>query len=186
MSTPGTWSRELEVQLSAVWADDWREGALSLKSLPLPPKVTFAPGRPGSHNPPTLRCMAVRFSPWLSLVAGSVLAMTGLPSAFSVLTLVPLTLLFWHLTRPSAPRQLAVQTWWAITAYFTVQLSWLVAFMHALMVEGGLPAPVAWPLAAVGMFPLFALEGAFWALMAWGVARAFHTPQARLWGLAGG
>ncbi|MGY2897110.1 apolipoprotein N-acyltransferase [Deinococcus sp. UYEF24] len=130
--------------------------------------------------------MAVRFSPWLSLLAGSTLAITGLPSAFSILTLVPLTLLFWHLTRSITPRQFAVQTWWAITAYFTVQLSWLIAFMHALMVEGGLPVAAAWPLATVVLFPLFALEGLFWALMAWGVARLFHTPQARLWGLAGG
>jgi len=130
--------------------------------------------------------MAFRSPIWLSLAAGVLLALTGLPFKFSVLTLFPLTLLFWHLIRQGTPRQFAAQTWWAITAYFAVQLSWLIAFMHDLMVKGGLPAVTAWPLATLALCPLFALEGVFWGLMGWLVARVFQTPQARLWGLAGG
>lgn len=121
-----------------------------------------------------------------SLLLGVLLALCGLPTPWSVLTPLPLALLLAHLSRQASPREVAAQTWWAIFAYFAAQLSWLVAFMHNLMLEGGLPSLLAWPLAALALSVLFALEGAFWAVMAWPLARLLHTPGGRLWGLAGG
>ncbi|AWN23152.1 apolipoprotein N-acyltransferase [Deinococcus irradiatisoli] len=115
------------------------------------------------------------------------LALCGLPLWWSALSVLPLALLLAQLSRQSTPRAVAVQTWWAISAYFAVQLFWLVVFMHNLMSsDGGLPSGLAWPLAALALSPLFMLEGAFWAVMAFLVARLFTAPQARLWGLAGG
>jgi len=124
--------------------------------------------------------------PWMTLAAGVLLALAGLPFRFSVLTLLPLTFLFWYLTQQQAARSFAAQAWWAVSAFAAVQLSWLVVFMHDLMMKGGLPSLAAWPLAFLALCPLFALEGLFWALMAWTVARIFQAPQARLWSLAGG
>ena len=129
----------------------------------------------------------VRFEVSISVVCGVLLALSGLPLWWSVLTPLPLALLLARLARQPTPRALALHTWWAVSAYFAAQLFWLVAFMHNLMThDGGLPALLAWPLAALALSPLFALEGLFWALMAYPVARLFRSPQARVWGLAGG
>jgi apolipoprotein N-acyltransferase len=127
-----------------------------------------------------------RHSVPISLFLGLLLAFCGLPTPWSLLTPLPLAMLLSHLSVQNRPRDVAVHAWWAIFAYFAVQLSWLVAFMHNLMVAGGLPGLLAWPLAALALSVLFALEGVFWALMAWLVARLLVTPAARLWGLAGG
>ena len=138
------------------------------------PRSDTAPGVPG------------RGPVYVSVLFGVLLALCGLPTLWSILTPLPLALLLLHLSRLGSPRELATQMWWAIFAYFAVQLSWLIAFMHNLMMEGGLPSLVAWPLAALALSVLFALEGVFWAVMAWLVARSLHTPGGRLWGLAGG
>ena len=122
----------------------------------------------------------------LSLLSGALLALCGLPTPWSVLSVLPLSLMFWHLSRQAAVRAFTAQTFWAITAYFAVQLFWLIVFMHNLMMEGGLPVWLAWPLAALALTPLYLLEGAFWAVLAYLVARLYTAPLARVWGLAGG
>ncbi|GAA4021364.1 apolipoprotein N-acyltransferase [Deinococcus rubellus] len=123
----------------------------------------------------------------LSTALGVLLALCGLPLWWSAVSVLPLAALLWQLSRQPSARQLVVQTFWAISAYFAAQLFWLVVFMHNLMAsDGGLPSAVAWPLAALALSLLFMLEGVFWAVMAALVARFFRTPQARLWGLAGG
>ncbi len=127
------------------------------------------------------------FRALLSSVAGVSLALCGLPLWWSALSVLPLAALLRHLSAQPTPRAVAIQTWWAISAYFAAQLFWLVAFMHNLMSsDGGLPSSLAWPLAALALAPLFMLEGVFWALMAFFTASVFKSPQARLWGLAGG
>ncbi|WP_420596498.1 hypothetical protein [Deinococcus sp.] len=123
----------------------------------------------------------------LSLLGGLLLAMTGLPTAWSILTTLPLSLLLWHLARQPGAKDVAVQSWWAIFAYFAGQLFWLVVFAHNLLTaDGGLPSVLAWPIAAALLSLLYALEGVFWAIMAFLVARLFTSPLARAWGLAGG
>ena len=122
----------------------------------------------------------------LSLLLGVVLALSGLPTPWSVLTLLPLAALFWQLARQRTARAFTGQMFWAMSAYFAVQLSWLIAFMHNLMLEGGLPSALAWPLATLALSPLFVLEGAFWAVLAYLVARLFGSPLSRVWALAGG
>jgi len=123
----------------------------------------------------------------LSAALGVLTALCGLPLWWSALSVLPLSVLLWQLSRQPSARQVVVQTFWSISAYFAAQLFWLVVFMHNLMAsDGGLPSALAWVLAALALSLLFMLEGVFWAVLAALVARVFRTPQARLWGLAGG
>ncbi|WP_161882100.1 apolipoprotein N-acyltransferase [Deinococcus alpinitundrae] len=123
----------------------------------------------------------------LSAALGVLTALCGLPLWWSALSVLPLSVLLWQLSRQPSARQVVLQTFWAISAYFAAQLFWLVVFMHNLMAsDGGLPSALAWVLAALALSLLFMLEGVFWAILATLVARIFRTPQARLWGLAGG
>lgn len=123
----------------------------------------------------------------ISVLLGALLALCGLPLAWSVLTVLPLSLLLRHLSRQLSVKQLTLQTFIAISAYFAVQLFWLVVFMQDLISkDGGLPSVLAWPLSALTLSLLFMLEGIFWAVMAFLVATLFKTTQGRLWGLAGG
>ncbi|WP_102125401.1 apolipoprotein N-acyltransferase [Deinococcus planocerae] len=116
-------------------------------------------------------------TPLLGLLAGALLAACGLPLPWSFLSYLPLALLLVFVTGDPTPRRLALRMWWAGTAYSAVHLWWLTAFLAKLF-----GTPVLGALAAL----LFALEGAFLAVMASLAARLFTSREARVWALAGG
>lgn len=119
----------------------------------------------------------VRFSP---LLAAAILALCGLPLPWSALTPLPLAWLFASVLRPG---RIGLRLWAAMTVYFSIQLWWLVAFMHDRLV-GSAPAPLLWPLAALLLFPLMLLEGGFFGLLGYAVSK---LPQRRQpWALACG
>lgn len=113
----------------------------------------------------------------LAAACGTLLAACGLPLAWSFLAPLPLAFLLAHVAAAGTPRQVSGRMWWAATAYSAVHLWWLTAFLGKLF-----GTPALGVLASL----LFALEGAFFAAMAFLVARAFRSPAARVWGLAGG
>jgi len=113
----------------------------------------------------------------IAAVLGLLLAGCGLPLPWSLLTPIPLAVLFAFVATAETPRQVASRMGWAGTAYCAVQLWWLAAFLAKLF---GNPV-----LGAVSVV-LFALEGAFFAGMAYLVAACFRSRIARVWGLAGG
>ena len=159
--------------------------------IPYPgPLLGRLPRRAGLlHSRPWLSVSSSwpRFRWLLSAALGALRLCAACRCGGVLLSVLPLAVLLWQLSRQPSARQVVVQTFWAISAYFAAQLFWLVVFMHNLMAsDGGLPSALAWPLAALALSLLFMLEGVFWAVMAALVARVFRTPQARLWGLAGG
>ena len=113
----------------------------------------------------------------LPLVCGVLLGLCGLPLGWSALTPLPLALSLWVLANGASAGRVAGRPFWLISLYFAMQLWWLTRFMADL---SGLP----W--GGVLVLPLFAVEGAFWAGMAWLVTRPLHDPLARVWALAGG
>jgi apolipoprotein N-acyltransferase len=125
---------------------------------------------------PLFRWPSLRFLTPL-IACGALLALCGLPLSWSALTPIPLALALWLMARAETPRSVAASAFWLMSTYFAVQLWWLTRFMADL---SGLP----WG----GMFvlPLFFLEGAFWALMAWLVCLLFTGTLARVWALAAG
>ncbi|BDP41621.1 apolipoprotein N-acyltransferase [Deinococcus aetherius] len=116
-------------------------------------------------------------APLLGLLVGALLAACGLPLPWSFLSYLPLALLLVFVTGEQSPRRLSMRMWWAGTAYSAVHLWWLTAFLAKLF-----GTPVLGSLALL----LFALEGAFLALMAYLAARLFASREARVWALAGG
>ncbi|WP_084049028.1 apolipoprotein N-acyltransferase [Deinococcus hopiensis] len=108
---------------------------------------------------------------------GALLAACGLPLPWSFLSPLPLAFALAFAARAGTPRQVAGRLWWAAGVQSAVHLWWLTAFLAKLF-----GSPVMGTLAIA----LYALEGTFFAGMAWLVARAFRTPLARVWGLAGG
>ncbi|WP_407570992.1 apolipoprotein N-acyltransferase [Deinococcus altitudinis] len=113
----------------------------------------------------------------LTTVSGLLLGLCGLPLGWSALTPVPLALALWLMAQGNGPAGVARRAFWLIFVYFAVQLWWLTRFMADL---SGLP----W--GGVLVLPLFAIEGAFWAIMAWLVTLPLRTLYARVWALAGG
>nr|WP_246580287.1 apolipoprotein N-acyltransferase [Deinococcus aestuarii] len=113
----------------------------------------------------------------LGLLAGALLAACALPLPWSFLSYLPLALLLVFVTGEDAPRRLAGRMWWAGAAYSAVHLWWLTAFLAKLF---------GTPVLGVLAFLLFALEGAFLAVMAFLAARLVRTREARVWALAGG
>ena len=110
-------------------------------------------------------------------VSGLLLGLCGLPLSWSALTPIPLALALWLMAQGNGPAGVARRAFWLIFMYFAVQLWWLTRFMADL---SGLP----W--GGVLVLPLFAIEGAFWAIMAWLVTFPLRSPYARVWALAGG
>lgn len=110
-------------------------------------------------------------------VSGLLLGLCGLPLGWSALTPIPLALALWLMALGKGPAGVARRAFCLIFVYFAVQLWWLTRFMADL---SGLP----W--GGVLVLPLFAIEGAFWAIMAWLVTFPLRTPYARVWALAGG
>lgn len=108
---------------------------------------------------------------------GALLAACGLPLPWSFLSYLPLAVLFLFVSGGTSPRGVAGRMWWAGTAYSAVHLWWLTAFLAKLF---------GTPVLGVLAFALFALEGAFLALLAWLAARFAASREARVWALAGG
>ncbi|MEF2277567.1 apolipoprotein N-acyltransferase [Deinococcus sp. YIM 134068] len=113
----------------------------------------------------------------VSLALGALLAACGLPLPWSFLSYVPLALLLVHVTGAASSRGVAARMWWAGAAYSAVHLWWLTAFLAKLF---------GTPVLGVLAFALFALEGAFLAVMALLAARLVRTREARVWAIAGG
>ncbi|WP_229670679.1 apolipoprotein N-acyltransferase [Deinococcus aquiradiocola] len=111
------------------------------------------------------------------IAAGVLLALCGLPLAWSAVTPVPLALALWLVASGGSARNVAGRMFWLTSAYFAVQLSWLTRFMTDL---SGLP------FGGALVVPLFLLEGAFYAVMALVAVSAFRDRLARVWALAGG
>jgi apolipoprotein N-acyltransferase len=110
-------------------------------------------------------------------ISGLLLGFCGLPLGWSALTPIPLALALLLMAQGSGPAGVARRAFWLIFVYFAVQLWWLTRFMADL---SGLP----W--GGVLVLPLFAIEGAFWAVMAWLATFWLRSPYARVWALAGG
>ncbi|WP_019585661.1 apolipoprotein N-acyltransferase [Deinococcus apachensis] len=115
--------------------------------------------------------------PLIAAFLGVLLAACGLPLPWSFLSYLPLAGLLLFVSGGASPREVAGRMWWSGTAYSAVHLWWLTAFLAKLF---GTPA------LGVLAFALFALEGAFLALMAWLAARLVRSREARVWALAGG
>ena len=111
------------------------------------------------------------------VLTGLLLGLCGLPLAWSALTPLPLALTLWLIASGESSRAAAGRAFWLMSAYFAVQLWWLTRFMADL---------TGFPWGGVLVLPLFLLEGAFWALMAWVVTQPFSTMHARVWALACG
>ena len=110
-------------------------------------------------------------------LTGLLLGLCGLPLAWSALTPLPLAVALWLIACGDTSRASAGRAFWLMSVYFAVQLWWLTRFMADL---------TGFPWGGVLVLPLFLLEGAFWALMAWTVTRPFSTVHARVWALATG
>ncbi|WP_245576192.1 apolipoprotein N-acyltransferase [Deinococcus murrayi] len=115
--------------------------------------------------------------PLLAALLGVLLAAAGLPLEWSFLAYIPLAVLLLYAAQAPSARALAGRVFWAGAAYSAVHLWWLTAFLGKLFGFA--------PLGALAL-ALFALEGAFLAVMAWLAARLTHSPEARVWALAGG
>lgn len=115
--------------------------------------------------------------PLIAALLGALLAACALPLPWSFLSYLPLALLLLFVSGGGPARAVAGRMWWAGTAYSAVHLWWLTAFLAKLF---------GTPVLGVLAFLLFALEGAFLAVMAWLAARLLTSREARVWALAGG
>ncbi|WP_349774831.1 apolipoprotein N-acyltransferase [Deinococcus taeanensis] len=115
--------------------------------------------------------------PALALLLGLALAACGLPLPWSALTPLPLALILVFLARAPTARGSAGRAFWVGFGYFGLHLWWLGAFLVNLL---------QFPPLALLASVLFALEGAFLAVMALFAARIAWTPTGRVWTLAGG
>ncbi len=116
-------------------------------------------------------------APVIATVLGLLLAACSPPLPWSALAAVPLAGVLAYAALAPRAGGVATRLFWSGTGYFAVHLWWLTAFLGKLF---GVP-----PLGALA-FALFALEGAFLALMAYPLARGIRSPTARVWALAGG
>ncbi|GAA5512192.1 apolipoprotein N-acyltransferase [Deinococcus carri] len=113
----------------------------------------------------------------IAALLGALLAACGLPLPWSFLSPLPLAFLLACVADAATPRQVAGRMWWAGFAYSAVHLWWLTAFLGKIFHFA--------PLGVLAL-ALYALEGAFFALMAYLAARLVRTREARVWALAGG
>lgn len=120
----------------------------------------------------------VRLPPLLiTALLGLALALTLPPLPTGLLTPIALAALLWHVSQPQRPKETAGRMLIAMSVATGIHLSWLVLFLGNIF---GAP-----PLGALAL-ALYALEGGFYALVAYLVAQKITSPQGRLWGLAGG
>ncbi|GGI75941.1 apolipoprotein N-acyltransferase [Deinococcus wulumuqiensis] len=115
--------------------------------------------------------------PAVSALLGVALALTLPPLPTGVLAPFALAGLLWYAARADTPRQVAGRVWWAVFAMNTLHLWWLTAFLGNIF---------GFPPAGALAFVLYALEGGFFALMAYVVARLVASARGRVWALAGG
>lgn len=115
--------------------------------------------------------------PLIALLLGALLAACGLPLEWSFVAYLPLALLLLFAASAPSAREVVGRAFWSGTGYSAVHLWWLTAFLAKLF---------GTPVAGVLAFALFALEGAFLALMAAVAARLVRSREARVWVLAGG
>lgn len=108
---------------------------------------------------------------------GIALATCSLPLPFSFLAPIPLAANLLFSAIALTKKQVSNRLFWSGFGYFLLHLWWLTTFLGKIF---------SFPPAGVLAFALFALEGAFLAVMAALVATLFKTSLARLWGLAGG
>lgn len=112
----------------------------------------------------------------VSLAFGVLLALTLPPLPAGILAPFVLAAFFFYAAQAEG-KAFVSRIFWGASALNAVHLWWLVAFVGKIF--------GAAPLGVLAL-ALFALEGAFFALMAWVVSRVFRTPLGRVWGLAGG
>ncbi|CAM3157354.1 Apolipoprotein N-acyltransferase [Deinococcus saxicola] len=115
--------------------------------------------------------------PVLALLLGALLGLCGLPLPWSFLSVLPLSLVLAYAASARTTEGVPGRLFWSGVGYFAVHLWWLTAFLGKLF---------SFPPAGVLAFALFLLEGIFLAVMAYPLARLVHSPQARIWALAGG
>ncbi|WP_369409458.1 apolipoprotein N-acyltransferase [Deinococcus arboris] len=115
--------------------------------------------------------------PALAFLLGLGLAACGLPLPWSALSTLPLAAILLFVARAETPRQAAGRLFWAGFGYFALHLWWLGAFVADLF-----------GLAPLGLLAglLFALEGAFLAVMAFLATSLTRSTPGRVWTLAGG
>ena len=119
-----------------------------------------------------------RLSPMLTAaLLGVLLALTLPPQPTGILTPVVLAALLMFAAAAPTPWGVAGRIFVAQTVATCIHLSWLMVFLGHIF---GQPL-----LGGLGL-ALYALEGAFYALMAYLVARLIPSGRGRVWGLAGG
>lgn len=118
--------------------------------------------------------------PALSLFAavllGALLAACALPFAWSAVTPVPLALLFALVASAVSPRAAAWRAFLAGVTFFALHLLWLP---ESFQVGFG-------PFGALMFLPVYAIEGSFWAALAWLAVRVGARFGGRVWLLAFG
>ena len=121
----------------------------------------------------------LRSVPPLAVAAllGALLALTLPPLPTGILTPVALAVLLMFAASAQSARSVAGRIFVAQSVAIGIHLSWLMVFLGNIFGQ---------PLLGVLGLALFALEGAFYALMAYAVARLIPSPRGRVWGLAGG
>nr|WP_243398083.1 apolipoprotein N-acyltransferase [Deinococcus koreensis] len=115
--------------------------------------------------------------PLQAAALGALLAACSLPLAWSALAALPLAGVLYFAAQPRSPREVTGRLFWSGLGLFTVHLWWLTAFLGNIF---------GVPLLGVLAFALYALEGAFLAVMAYPLARLLSDRAARVWALAGG
>lgn len=108
---------------------------------------------------------------------GALLALTFPPLPTGVLSAVVLAALLWFVASGADTRQVSIRMFWAATGMCAVHLWWLAAFLGNIF-----GAPILGILALA----LFALEGSFYAAVAFIAARVTRHVLGRVWLLAGG
>lgn len=113
----------------------------------------------------------------IAILLGVLLALTLPPLPTGVLAPIVLAALLYFVSQADDVKGVASRLFWAVTALNAVHLEWLMTFVGQLV-----------GLSALGFlaFLLYALEGSFYALMGYLVARLIKDPLGRVWGLAGG
>jgi apolipoprotein N-acyltransferase len=113
----------------------------------------------------------------ISYLLGLALALTLPPLKLGLLTPIALAGILWHAAQAPTPKQVAGRIWWSVFAMTTIHLWWLTTFLSNIF---------HFPPAGTLAFALYALEGGFFALMAYIVTRFVYSPRKRIWALAGG
>lgn len=110
------------------------------------------------------------------MLLGVLLALTFPPLPTGVLAPLVLAVVFLHASQAKSPEGVAGRLFWTAAAMSAVHLWWLTAFLGNIF---------HMPLLGVLALALFVIEGGFYALMGYLVARLIGSPLGRMWGIAG-